>query len=67
MAIGVTNVEPSETASIVLGHAALAAIAMKTREIAEVILSRCILGRDVDDNEVKHCDKRERLVELRKG
>ncbi len=58
--------EPSETASIVLWHAALAAIAMKTREIAEVILSRRILGCDVDDNEVKHCDKRERLVKLRK-
>ena len=67
MAIGATNVEPSQTASIVLGHAALAAIAMKTREIAEVILSGRILGCDVDDNEVKHCDERERLVKLRKG
>ena len=54
--MGLTNMKPSETAPTVLERALLAAIAMKTREITKVIFSCRILGCDVDDNKIEHCD-----------
>ena len=59
-----TDAEPVKTASVVFGF--LAPV-VETLEMLEMTFSRCVVGGDVDDQEIKHGDQGEAFVQLGKG